>query len=189
MGTREIKAITYAALVTLVAVCGGCTKPPPPPDDADRRAIADLVASENAGFTSSNVNELLKVYTDDVVMMPPDEPPIHGKVKLRPWLEALFAHVRMGTTTVSEDLRINGTWAVERLVLHSTSTPVAGGTATAESGKIVHVYQRQADGAWRIAQDIWSNDGAAVTPAPVPPPATAPSSPAAATSAATTPAT
>jgi uncharacterized protein (TIGR02246 family) len=190
MGTRRL------ACAVLVAVMAACTNTPPPPasEDADRRAISELVANENAGFTSSNVNELLKLYTDDVVMMPPGEPPIQGKAKLRPWLEKLFSQVRMGSTTVSEDLRINGAWAVERLVLHSTTTPVAGGTAVVESGKVLHVYQRQADGSWRIAQDIWNTDGPLNTsPAPAAPaaPATpgpvAPASPGAAPSSAPPP--
>ena len=39
-------------------------------------------------------------------------------------------------------------------------TPRAGGEAVTETFKGIHVYRRQADGSWKIAQDAWNMDAA-----------------------------
>jgi uncharacterized protein (TIGR02246 family) len=155
------------ALMAAVAACSGGTPPADTSDATDRRAIADLVATENAGFTSGNVGQLLDLYMDDVVVMPPGEPAVRGREALRVWLERQFTQSKIGSSTVSEDLQIHGDWAVERLTRHSTITPAAGGAAVSETGRSVHVYRRRPDGMWRIAQDIWTSDTNA-TPAPAP---------------------
>ncbi|MCZ6702420.1 MAG: hypothetical protein O6940_05190 [Ignavibacteria bacterium] len=42
--------------------------------------------------------------------------------------------------------------------MNLTITPVDGGESIMETGKCIHVYKRQADGTWKIAQDIWNMD-------------------------------
>jgi len=37
-------------------------------------------------------------------------------------------------------------------------TPVAGGAVTEYVGKGMHIYRRQGDGSWKIAEDIWNSD-------------------------------
>jgi ketosteroid isomerase-like protein len=50
-----------------------------------------------------------------------------------------------------------GDWAIERYTGEVTLTPAEGEAATA-TFKGIHIYQRQADGSWKIAQDIWNMD-------------------------------
>lgn len=54
------------------------------------------------------------------------------------------------------ELELAGDWAFERLAYAMTLTPVDGGEATTMSGTGFHVYERQADGSWKIAYDIWN---------------------------------
>ncbi|MCH7490100.1 MAG: hypothetical protein IID05_05335 [Gemmatimonadetes bacterium] len=39
-----------------------------------------------------------------------------------------------------------------------TLTAVGGGDPMLDVGKGFHVYRRQRDGSWKIAQDIWNSD-------------------------------
>jgi ketosteroid isomerase-like protein len=48
--------------------------------------------------------------------------------------------------------------AFERGRYDITIAPRAGGEAMDDIGKYITVYQRQADGSWKIARDIWNSD-------------------------------
>ena len=59
--------------------------------------------------------------------------------------------------TVRDDL------AVERYTYRSVDTPRAGGPAAGtpvvtDSGNGINIYQRGADGKWRVARDSWATD-------------------------------
>ena len=41
-----------------------------------------------------------------------------------------------------------------------TATPKKGGKATTHTIKGVHIFKKQADGSWKISQDVYSNDPA-----------------------------
>jgi ketosteroid isomerase-like protein len=124
---------------------------------ADRAAIARLAERENRAFASKDVDDILPVYSADVVMMPPNEPAIHGKDALRRWFASLFGQATFQPAScTSDDLELAGDLAVERMTLRN-----GAGQAT---GKVIHVYRRQADGTWKITRDIWNDD--APTPGP-----------------------
>jgi len=36
--------------------------------------------------------------------------------------------------------------------------PLEGGPVVQDRGKGLHVYRRQPDGSWKLAQDIWNSD-------------------------------
>ena len=150
-------AFTFAVTVILAgtASCSPASQPSSSTTDADRRAITQLVEEENGGFLGKDVEKVLATYTADVIMMPPNEPPIRGKEALRPWFQKGFSQEGfVADRGVSDDLQIAGDWAVERLILRSATKDQA-------TGKVVHVYRREADGSWKIAQDIWNDDMAA----------------------------
>jgi uncharacterized protein (TIGR02246 family) len=120
--------------------------------DADRAAIARVLAAEDEAFSSRNVDAVMAVYAPDVVMLPAHEPPIRGKDALRPWFQKLFSQPDfVADEAVSDELHIAGNWAVERFLLRSKAT---GQTV----GKGVHLYRRQPDGSWQIVWDTWSGD-------------------------------
>jgi len=59
-----------------------------------------------------------------------------------------------------EDIQVSGDWAFLRLSFTDSITPKAGGETTANVGKWVLIFERQADGSWRIATEIWNSDAA-----------------------------
>jgi ketosteroid isomerase-like protein len=124
---------------------------------ADRAAIAQVAERHDRAFASRDVDGVLSFYSTDVVMMPPDEKPVHGKDALRRWFARLFGNAAFQPASgVSEELLLAGDLAVDRMTLRN-----GAGLAV---GKVIHVYQRQADGAWKITRDIWNAD--APTPGP-----------------------
>ena len=154
--------VLAGTIMTLVAVAG-CSSPAPAPatsnPEADRQAIAQLRDREIALFGKGNIDEVLAVFTDDLVLMPPNEPVRVGKQEARSWLEQTYKQFKIdGTYNSSSDLTVAGDWAFERMTFTLKLTRAGGGAAVQDVGKAVHVYRRQADGTWKIAQDIWNSD-------------------------------
>ena len=58
----------------------------------------------------------------------------------------------------SSDIVVAGDWAFEHFSGNLTTTLKAGGEPIVETLKGIHIYQRQADGSWRIAWDTWNSD-------------------------------
>ncbi len=156
------KNTTVAALLlTSVLLVTSCTQTHN--EEADRAAIAKLHADEMAAFSSGDIAAFENIFTDDIVAMPPNEPALNGLAALRTWAETLYSAYEVQGEYTSSDLTLAGDWAFERLDLTLTISPITGGGAMAESGKCIHVYKRQADGSWKIAQDIWNMNNAAAS--------------------------
>jgi ketosteroid isomerase-like protein len=90
-----------------------------------------------------------------------------GRAAVRKWASDMYDQVSVAGTYPSSEVQLMGDWAVQRYSVSMTMTPKNGGAAVPFHGKGLHVFRRQPDGTWLIAQDIWNEDAppAAVTPA------------------------
>jgi uncharacterized protein (TIGR02246 family) len=130
-------------------------------EEADKTAIAELREQEMVAFSSADVSALETLFTTDTKVMPPNGPAATGTEGLRAFAENMFSMVNVQGEYTSSELTLLGDWAFERLTMNLTLTPVGGGEPVTETGKCLHIYKRQADGSWKIAQDIWNMDAPA----------------------------
>jgi len=148
---RRFFALAAALALCAVIGCSTLDKSAPDTVSVDRAAIAQREDQHKDALARKDMDGILAVYSADVVMMPPNEPPIRGKEALRSWFAKLFSQVTLQPGSRALDsLELAGDLAVERLLFSDSA-----GQAT---GKAIHVYRRQADGTWRITQDIWNRD-------------------------------
>ncbi len=152
--SREI-LLTAAAIAALA----GCAPKAAPVDtSADVAAIKAMQDRELAAVKSGNADTALAVYTSDVMMMPPGEPAIQGAAALRKWFVAFTKDFSATGKYTTNDVQVAGDIGVVHYVGELTMTPKAGGTPMTEAIKGIHIYKRQPDGTWKIAQDVWNSD-------------------------------
>ena len=116
----------------------------------------EYAASLNAG----DIDRWVTLWTDDGVQMPPDEPPVIGKEKIRARNSAVLQKFNFDIGITNQELRTAGDWAYSRGVYRATLTPKQGGTPIAIDGKYMTILARQGDGSWKIHRDIFNSNGA-----------------------------
>jgi len=126
--------------------------------EADLKAISEVREQEIAAVNAGDVEGFLTVLTEDVIAMPPNEPAIIGKDAVGSWTQSLLDQVAVQAEYTSSDIVVAGDWAFEHFSGNLTMTLKAGGEPIVETLKGIHIYQRQADGSWRIAWDTWNSD-------------------------------
>jgi hypothetical protein len=74
------------------------------------------------------------------------------------WFQAIVD--KMKTTDISipdRKVTLTGDYAIEEGAFVWKLAPVAGGPAIEDRGRFIGIWQRQADGGWKVARDIWNS--------------------------------
>jgi len=125
---------------------------------ADAAAIHAVAEALRAAVNAADVAGILACWAPEGVLLPPHHPAVHGHAAIAAYFQGVFATRRLTFTFPSTALMMDGDLAVERLGYHAVVRPLAGGAATEDHGKGLHVYARQPDGRWLLAQDLWNSD-------------------------------
>jgi ketosteroid isomerase-like protein len=145
---RTVIRTTALALTLGVGACSGPVEPAFGKADSDaiRQGTADLTA----GINSKNVDQILKLYTDNSVFMPPNAPLLRGLEPLRSFYTDLVSKVTEMKLEPG-DIAGHGPIAYE-----SGSYSMNLGT-TRDRGKFLFVL-RNMGGNWRLEYTSWSSD-------------------------------
>jgi ketosteroid isomerase-like protein len=162
--SREV-SVRIIAGVTLLATAAACAPPPGEQQTEDTaiavaedieavRAVRDAeVASAISGDT------VLAHLADEVLVMPPNEPLVVGIDAVREWHRSMnAAYVIDSLEYVDSEVEFADNIAVETYTGRLVVTPVAGGEPLTDVIKGVHIYERQADGSWKLTKDVWNSD-------------------------------
>jgi uncharacterized protein (TIGR02246 family) len=98
------------------------------------------------------------VFSEDAVQMPPNTPANVGREMIRAWSKAFLDPLRAEFAHEVGEIRVAGDWAFERGTYRIRVTPKAGGESFQDTGKYITIYQKQPDGAWLLARDIWNSN-------------------------------
>ena len=143
----------------LAAATLGCRQPAPERDTAaDKQSVSQVGEREVRAFSAGEIDSNLAVLTQDVVMMPANERMLTGAAAVRSWLRGLHDQFTFNLRYTESQVDVADDWAIERYMAAVTITPKKGGSPMEDRIKGIHVYRRQPDGSWLIAQDIWNSD-------------------------------
>jgi uncharacterized protein (TIGR02246 family) len=122
-------------------------------------ALDRLREAHLAALNDGDADAWTACFSADAVQMPPNYPANVGTEAIRGWSGGMLAAFRAEFSLAPDDVQPAGAdWAFESGTYTITLTPRAGGDTMRDAGKYITVYQRQADGAWLMARDIWNSD-------------------------------
>lgn len=151
--------LSLVVLVLASAACQPATQPEVVETDtteADIAALRNIVARYDAFVNSSDVDGIVGLYTADARSMPPDAAPAVGSDEIRAQAEAPEEEgSATELTSTVEDARVAADLGVLRIQWTATSTP-EGEEPTTEQGKWILICERQADGSWKITDEMWT---------------------------------
>jgi ketosteroid isomerase-like protein len=123
---------------------------------ADHAAIRASTDRFPTSLVKRDFAALGRLYTEDAVVMPPNQPAVFGRAAFERWIVSFPRVLRLTLTPAEIDGRadiayVRGTYA---MTLHPEGAP----TPVDDVGKYVEIRKRQPDGSWLIATDIFNSD-------------------------------
>ncbi len=126
----------------------------------DAPDFAAMNEAYDAAISSGDTEAFGMFYAEDAVSMPPNEPPLVGRAAIVADAAEDFAAMSGSLTSQSEGSYLTGDLAVEWGTYSFSGTMVDSDVTVSQDGKYVAIYERQADGSWKIVRDIWNANAA-----------------------------
>jgi uncharacterized protein (TIGR02246 family) len=112
-----------------------------------------------ATLVAGDLTALADMYTDDAYSLPNNMPMLKGRSAILEGHKKELQGVKYITSSAKTlDVIGDGDIAVEIGTYTSTFVPVNTTEQINENGKYVNVWQKQADGSWKILTDTWNTD-------------------------------
>lgn len=132
--------------------------------EADTTAINKIWNQYTVGCNTGDLDLWISLWTDNGIQMPPDTPARIGKEQIREKMKPLFDQFIIKIAITCEEVRVTGDLAFSRGTYTISTTPKAGGETTKLSGKYLTIFERQADGSWKIARDCFNYNAPSTSP-------------------------
>lgn len=158
-----MKSLLPLAALLLLPACVSVSGQPAPTQQAQPApTLADFSRWIDQGyvapFVAGDIPQWLTIFTDDAVALHNFMPPMKGKPAIGQFGSFVAANLRVAEMKVTlAEAQVSGdlayTWGTyrSRLLLKSTGEPMPGHS---KNGKVLFVWKRQSDGAWKIAADM-----------------------------------
>jgi ketosteroid isomerase-like protein len=104
--------------------------------------------------------KIVTLWADDGVDLMPEEAPMIGKQVIQAWVQDIVAKMPGYKVTKEEmefhDIQVSGDWASEWGLEHQVVQAPNGQEPIETWGKLALVLHREANGDWRIKQEMWN---------------------------------
>ena len=133
----------------------------PAADAAVGKAIQAADSAQGAALLRGDTAGVAAYYTDDAIVMPPDDKLAKGHDAIVKAIGNIFAAGKITAfSTHREDLLMTGDYAIETLSFEMTIQPKTGKPIT-DKGKGLTVFKKQPDGSYKSIRDIFNSDSPA----------------------------
>ena len=151
---RSLLPLVFAG--ALAAACTAKSDVPRGLSAADSTALRTIAERDAAMVLARDFAAMSAGYTADAVRMPPNGPALVGRAAILASLEQMPP-----ITTFSfnlRDLQGDGEIAYMRAAWSFSLTPPGASQVVSDSGKILVVLRKQANGSWLRVADAWNSD-------------------------------
>ena len=134
-------------------------------NEADVQAIRKLFSDFCEAHKYNDGAKLSEFYTDDAMLMPPDEPIISGKAAIASRYQQDLDKFTVVLITNSDEIEVSGNLGYVRGTFTIRLTPKSEGEKIEISFKALSILRKDTDGSWKLYCDIWNSD-ASLPPKP-----------------------
>ena len=107
---------------------------------------------------AGDVNMIVEMFTEDAVIMPPNDTTLYGKDEIRSWWEDYFSFFRITSVLQTDrEITVVGDQAFERESFSATIIPKESGARILDDIRSLSVWRREPDGGWKISHQIWNS--------------------------------
>ena len=155
MSARSVLLATLA----LALVSTACQLPAQEAAGLSEEDVAAIEASLESfaqAIRASDWPGVAAFYTQDAVIMSPNEPAVQGRAAIEAWQAAFPPLTEISLPIVEIDGR--GDLAYVRGTFSMTIVPEGAPEPIQLTGKYIEILRRQPDGAWLVAVDIFNSD-------------------------------
>ena len=157
MRTLVLHLTRVLSLWTVVAFSGCGSQVGGNQADATR-AVEDIWKEYSASLNAGDLERWLALWTDDGIQMPPGEPAVAGKERIRTRNGSFLDQFKFDMGITNEEVRVAGDWAFARGTYKASLIPKQGGAPVPINGKYMTILARQGDGSWKIHRDIFNSN-------------------------------
>ncbi|MBA2702787.1 MAG: DUF4440 domain-containing protein [Blastocatellia bacterium] len=154
------RPIVLAACIALLSFALACQTPAPADTRAaDESAIRTLDAEWSKAAGAKDVDKTVSYYSDDAIVLPPNEAMVNTKVAVRKIWKAMITTPGFsgGWKATKVEVARSGDIGYVSGTYELTMNDASGKPAT-DRGKYLEVWKKQSDGGWKCVADIWNSD-------------------------------
>ncbi len=154
------------AVLAGVLALAGCAPPAPPPPTptpdtraADEAAIRAAVKEWSAAAQAKDADKFGSFYAEDAALLLENAPDINGKAALREAIGGMMQDPNFALSFEADKVVVarSGDLAYETGSYSMTLSDAKKKPST-QTGHYVVVWQREADGSWKVARDVPVSD-------------------------------
>lgn len=139
----------------------------------DQKAIAELQQRDITASIALDTDELLSLWADDGVLIPPEHAPVVGKDALRAFYDqykkAMGNNEILGYDENWDEVNVVGDWAFQWGTISARIRPAGSTNEVTNAIHAMRILKREPDGSWLVARAIWNNAQPAPNTPPAPP--------------------
>jgi ketosteroid isomerase-like protein len=110
-----------------------------------------------AAFNREDLAALRELSADEIVMIPPNQPPVIGVDASIEWWTTGFQASRTALHVTPRELYVADGWALDWFDWVLTLVPLGGTTTAIDHGSSFWVWRRQPDEIWRVLRSMWNS--------------------------------
>jgi len=159
---------TAFALIAVVAVpwlFAGCAAEPPPPAvdlAADRAAVEQVLRDQLTGTNrpgEEGADGYVSVATEDIIVLQPNAERVDGREAVRAYALAFTSADEWSVSWTATQVEVAAAGDLAYAIgTYELSLKDAEGNAVADEGKFLNVFEKQADGSWKLSVISYNSD-------------------------------
>lgn len=149
--------VTLFLATAAAAFAAACSSPAPPTFADDLAQITAFNERYLQSINEGDIRMLSSLTTDGHVMLPPNREPVVGRSANDAINGGAFDRYDFSETWAPNETVIDGDLAFQRGTFTTIATPKGDGNRLEVSGSFLRIYQRQANGEWRMTRDMFNS--------------------------------